>query len=80
MYKLVIQDKCSCFYKYKLDGTFEFYSKDDALQKAIDLRNYMNNTFCKKHSFEVQEMFNNFIIKFYKDEPINSCCGNGCCM
>ncbi|OCL83110.1 hypothetical protein [Arcobacter porcinus] len=80
MYKLVIQDKCSCFHKYKLDGILEFSSKDDALQKAIDLRNYMNSTFCKKHSFEVQEMFNNFVIKFYKDEPISSCCGNGCCM
>ena len=48
--------------------------------KAIEMKNIMNKTFCRKHDFQIQEMFNNLVIKFYKDEPVNSCCGNGCCM
>lgn len=80
MYKIVVQDRCECFNKSSLENNLEFASKDDALLKAIDMKNIMNKSFCKKHSFELQEMFNNLVIKFYKDEPINSCCGNGCCM
>lgn len=80
MYKLVVQDRCSCFSKHNLEGTFSFSSKDEALKKAIELKNYMNHSFCKKHKFQVEEMFNNFIIKFFNDKPLNSCCGNGCCM
>jgi hypothetical protein len=43
------------------------------------MNNFMNKEFCKKHKFEVQEMFNNFVISFYSDARDN-CCGNGCCM
>lgn len=80
MYKIVVQDRCSCFSKHNMENNLTFSSKDEALLKAIDMRNYMNTKFCKEHSFEIQEMFNNFVIKFFKDEPISSCCGNGCCM
>lgn len=80
MYKIVVQDKCKCFIKSNLEGCLEFLVKDDAMLKAIDMKNIMNKSFCKKHSFEIQEMFNNLVIKFYKDEPIASCCGNGCCI
>ena len=80
MYKILIQDKCKCFLNSNLNGSFEFSSKDDALFKAIEIKNIMNKTFCKKHNFQIQEIFNNLVIKFYKDEPLSSCCGNGCCM
>lgn len=80
MYKIVIQDKCSCFNKSDLKNNLEFNSKNEALLKAIQMRDFMNETFCKKHSFEAQEMFNNFVIKFYKEEINKNCCGNGCCM
>ncbi|WP_198304863.1 hypothetical protein [Arcobacter vandammei] len=80
MFKIIVQDQCSCFKKSDLENNIEFASKDDALLKAIEMKNIMNRTFCKKHEFQIQEMFNNLVIKFYKDEPISSCCGNGCCM
>ena len=80
MYKIVVQDRCSCFQKSDLKNNLEFDSKDDALLKAIEMKNIMNNKFCKKHIFEIQEMFNNFIIKFYKEDQKTNCCGNGCCM
>lgn len=80
MFKIIIQDQCGCFKKSDLQNNLNFSSKDDALLKAIEMKNTMNKTFCKKHEFQIEEIFNNLVIKFYKDEPINSCCGNGCCM
>jgi len=80
MYKIVVANQCQCFKNSELKNNLTFESKDDALSKAIEMRNIMNHEFCKKHKFELQEMFNNLVIKFYKDEPLSSCCGNGCCM
>lgn len=78
MHKIVISDKCACFKKSNLQTTLSFTSKDEALLKAIEINNHMNENFCNKHQFEVQEMFDNFVISFY-DENKQVCCGNGCC-
>lgn len=80
MFKIVVQDQCGCFKKSSLENNLTFKSKDDALLKAIDMKNFMNHKFCKKHNFEIQEMLNNFVIKFFKEEEKSSCCGNGCCI
>jgi len=78
MYKIVVANQCACFKQSDLENNIKFQSKDDALMKALEMKNTMNNDFCKKHTFEVEEMYNNFIIKFYSDAR-NNCCGNGCC-
>ena len=78
MYKVVVANQCDCFKKSSLENNIKFQSKDDALMKAIEMKNTMNNDFCKKHEFELEEMYNNFVIKFYSDARDN-CCGNGCC-
>jgi hypothetical protein len=46
---------CGCL---KRDGQAQvqsFESKDEALLKATEMANDMNETFCKKHSFSVVE-------------------------
>lgn len=78
MYKIVVANQCGCFKKSELQNNLTFPSKDDALLKAIEMKDVMNNEFCKKHEFEVQEMYNNFVITFYT-EARDNCCGNGCC-
>ncbi|GGD44216.1 hypothetical protein GCM10012288_18180 [Malaciobacter pacificus] len=78
MYKVVVQNQCGCFKRSNLQANLQFESKDDALLKAIEMKDKMNNEFCKKHEFEVQEMYNNFVISFYT-EARDNCCGNGCC-
>ena len=78
MYKIVVANQCACFKKSSLESNIKFQSKDDALMKALEMKSTMNKDFCKKHEFEVEEMFNNFVIKFYSDARDN-CCGNGCC-
>lgn len=79
MYKIVVANQCGCFMNSDLQNNIKFSSKDDALVKALEMKDTMNKEFCKKHEFEVQEMYNNFIIKFYEEDPRGDCCGNGCC-
>jgi hypothetical protein len=78
MYKIIVSNQCACFKRSNLENNLKFQSKDDALLKAIEMKNTMNNDFCKKHEFDLQEMYNNFVISFYSDARDN-CCGNGCC-
>ncbi|MGA1933617.1 hypothetical protein ACH5BF_13045 [Arcobacter sp. YIC-464] len=78
MYKIIVANQCGCFKRSDLKNNLTFQSKDDALLKAIEMKNHMNKEFCNKHEFEVQEMYNNFVISFYSDARDN-CCGNGCC-
>lgn len=78
MYKIVVANQCACFKKSDLQNNLTFQSKDEALLKAIEMKDEMNESFCKKHEFEVQEMYNNFVITFYSQARDN-CCGNGCC-
>ena len=79
MYKVVVSNQCSCFKKSNLENNLIFQSKDDALLKAIQMKNKMNEEFCNKHEFEVQEMFTSYVISFYNPARDN-CCGNGCCI
>ena len=58
MYKIVVANQCACFKKSNLENNLTFESKDIALSKAIEMKNIMNNEFCKTHKFELQEMFN----------------------
>ena len=78
MYKIIVSNQCACFKRSNLENNLKFQSKDDALLKAIEMKNTMNNDFCKKHEFDLQEMYNNFVISFYSDARDNWC-GNGCC-
>ena len=78
MYKIIVSNQCTCFKKSNLENNLKFQSKDEALLKAIEMKDTMNNDFCKKHEFDLQEMHNNFVISFYSDARDN-CCGNGCC-
>ena len=79
MYKDVVSNKCSCFKNSKMDGTLHFESKEEAKNKALEMMKKMNEDFCGKHEFDVQEMFTSYVISFYNPARDN-CCGNGCCM
>lgn len=78
MYKIIVSNQCACFKRSDLQNNIKFASKDEALLKAIEMKDTMNNDFCKKHEFDLQEMYNNFVISFYTDAR-DTCCGNGCC-
>ena len=79
MYKVVVSNQCSCFKNSKMDGTLHFESREEAKDKALEMMKKMNEDFCGKHEFDVQEMFTSYVISFYNPARDN-CCGNGCCM
>lgn len=80
MYKIIIEKECSCFKKSDLQNNIEMGSKDQALLKALKMKNQMNQEFCRKHDFSVKEKDNNFIISFeLNKESSATCCGTGCC-
>ena len=51
MYKIVVANQCGCFKNSNLQNNLTFESKDEALSKAIEMKNIMNHEFCKKHKF-----------------------------
>ena len=79
MYKVVVSNQCCCFKNSKMDGTLHFESREEAKNKALEMMKKMNEDFCGKHEFDVQEMFTSYVISFYNPARDN-CCGNGCCM
>jgi hypothetical protein len=78
MHKIIVENQCGCFRRSELESGISMASKDDALSKAIQMKNHMNEKFCKKHEFQLIEDSENFIISFRPQQP-SSCCGTGCC-
>jgi len=77
MFKIIVEQECGCFKRSALENGIEMESKDDALMRSIDMKDQMNNEFCGKHNFKVQEAGNNFVIAF-EQSTSNGCCGGGC--
>jgi len=62
MFKIIVDRECGCFKRSDLTNNIEMDSKDDALMKAMEMRDIMNNKFCSKHKFTMKEEGNDFII------------------
>ena len=77
MFKIIVEKECGCFKKSDLQNNISMDSKDGALLKSLEMRDTMNDDFCGKHEFKVQEVADNFVIAF-SDSTSNGCCGGGC--
>lgn len=77
MHTVIVEKECGCFRRSDLTNNLQIDNKDDALSKAMDMSNTMNEEFCGKHDFQVVEDSNNFVIKF-KEQASSGCCGGGC--
>jgi hypothetical protein len=77
MFKVVVEKECGCFKRSDLENNLEIASKDEALMKSIEMRDHMNQEFCGKHSFKVQETADTFVIAM-STSTSNGCCGGGC--
>lgn len=78
MHKIIVEKECGCFKRSDLENNLEFTSKDEALTKAIEMKNTMNSDFCGKHDFDLVESDSNFVIHFAEQKP-SACCGGGHC-
>ena len=62
MYKVTVQNTCSCFIKSGMAETSDFNTKEEAKQEANKMLEKMQSTFCKKHEFSVNEQFGDFTV------------------
>jgi len=58
-----MQKQCGCFRKSSYEDVQKFDTKDEALQKAKDMCDDMNENFCQKHNFSFEENENEILIK-----------------
>lgn len=59
---VVIEKLCSCAKKEGLSQIATYDAKDSAFEAAQTQMGYMNSSFCGKHTFEVVEVNDNFVI------------------
>jgi U3 small nucleolar ribonucleoprotein component len=62
MYKVNVKNTCSCFLKSGMADTQEFKSKDEAKNEAEFMLKTMQEKFCKKHEFVINEQFGDYTI------------------
>lgn len=62
MYKVKVQNPCSCFIKNGLAQLQDFNTKDEAKTEADKLMQQMSRNFCQKHEFTLSEKFGDFTI------------------
>ncbi len=82
MYTIHVTKECGCFKKSAFENDKQFESKDDALLQAKLMESHMNQKFCQKHHFWVEEDGNTFRINVEerpKVEESGGCCGGGHC-
>jgi len=62
MYKVRVENPCSCFIKNGLAELQDFDNKEEAKREAEKLLSKMATTFCQKHEFLLSEKFGDFTI------------------
>jgi len=59
---VIIEKLCSCAKKEGLDQISTFDDKENALHTANERLSHMQNSFCGKHSFDVTEVDDHYVI------------------
>ena len=62
-YIVNIEKQCGCVKKSNQEFPKTFENKEEALNEAKKLAEEFNETFCKKHNFQVEENGNELMIK-----------------
>jgi len=62
VYKVKVQNGCSCFLKSGMAETQEFENRDDAKNEAESMIKIMQTNFCQKHEFSLNEQFGDYTI------------------
>lgn len=81
MFNIVVDRECGCFRRSGMSNNISIDSKDEALSKSLEMKDHMNEKFCGKHGFSVQEDGNNFVITMgapVAQQSSGGCCGGGC--
>ena len=83
MFTIEVQKECGCFKKSEFENPMQFKNRDDALLQAKLMERYMNDKFCQKHHFWVEEADHKTLHINVAEIPLtakqNGCCGGGHC-
>ena len=60
MYKVIVENECSCFIKSKKPYEQEFEKSFLAYMAAEEMVEYMQKEFCKRHEFKVNKSADGF--------------------
>jgi hypothetical protein len=63
MITVKMEKQCGCFKKSDFQAEQTFETKEEALKEALAMCEDMNETFCQKHNFKVEENGDEMIIK-----------------
>jgi len=72
-YHVVIETLCSCAKKRGLEQIRSFDSRDEAEEHAHEWADTLNNRFCGKHGFDVQEVGDNFVVTVEEGGFVEAC-------
>jgi len=62
MYKVKVERQCSCFKRSGLPDLASYNTEEEAKKEAEAILHKMNNDFCHKHEFSLNEKFGDFTI------------------
>lgn len=62
MYKIHVENECSCFKKSNFENDLTFKDKADATMKAKVMECRMNQEFCHTHYFEAEDRGDEIVI------------------
>jgi len=63
MTKLIMQKQCGCFRKSDLKAEQTFETKEEAHEEAVKMCEFMNEKFCQKHNFSIEDNGDEIVIK-----------------
>lgn len=62
MFQICVEKQCGCFKKSDLLAEQQVSNKEEAIEIAQKMCDTMNQEFCQKHEFELDEKENEIII------------------
>ena len=62
MYKVKVQNTCSCFLKSGMPEILDFSTQEEAQKEAQKMLEKMQSNFCRKHEFTLNEKFGDYSI------------------
>jgi len=73
MVHVVLEKLCACAKKNGLDQIRSFDTKEEAEEHAYEWADNLNNSYCGKHGFDVQEVEDNFVISVEEGGFVEAC-------